>query len=265
MISSLVFSALTNSVDMEGDLPEELTADMKARIEVEGHDPIVIQDTYSGASYAGGRAPRAMYNQVANIVNLLTYNSYKPVRINRIQCETHIQQGRRSADIESVELDSETYSPGETLKATVFVRPYKGLPQRVAVSLKLPVDLPEGRYNATICDDLYSVRQQFRDDPTLNNPQDLEQVFRALKVHTGMKRNHLVVRVPTNADGVSLDGKALPNLPASMVQILGNSRRTGSQRLTGALVSHKPTRWVIQGSESVRFTVAKNKKVLDRE
>jgi hypothetical protein len=31
----------------------------------------------------------------------------------------------------------------------------------------------------------------------------------------------------------------------------------------GALVSRQNTDWVIQGSESVRFTVSKNKKVIE--
>jgi hypothetical protein len=265
LLPSLVFAVLSNSVDMEGDLPEELTARMKARIEVEGHDPLVLEDTFSGPNYAGGRAPRAMYSQIAGLVNLLCYNTYQPVRINRIECATHIVPGRRSAEIEAVELDSETYAPGETLMASVFVRPHKGLRQRLTVNLRLPQDLPEGNYRATVCDDLFNARQQFQDDPTLNNPQDLKQIFRALKVQAAARRTNLVLRVPTTAVGVALDGKALPNLPASMVQIIGNTRRTGAQTVTGALVARRSTRWVLQGAESVRFTVTKDKKVMARE
>jgi hypothetical protein len=265
LLASLVYTALTNSVDMEGDLPEELTAELTARIEVEDREPVVIKDTFSGSSYSGGRAPQALYNQIAGVVNLLSYNSYKPVRIQRIECETKIHPGRRTADIEAVELDSETYSPGETLRATVFVRPYNGLRQRLPVSLKLPADLPEGTYTAYVCDDLTSSRQELRDNPNLNNPQTLDQVFAALKVQTAVKRTNLVLRVPITAVGVALDGKSLPNLPPSMVQILGTSRRTGAQTMGGALVSHRNTHWVVQGSESVRFTVTKNKKVLAQQ
>src|SRR5262249_11226551 len=36
LLGSLVFTALTNAVDMEGELPEELTADLEVRIELEG-------------------------------------------------------------------------------------------------------------------------------------------------------------------------------------------------------------------------------------
>jgi hypothetical protein len=262
LLASLVYTVLTNSVDMEGELPEELTAELQAKIEVEGHAPVVIKDTFSGSSYSGGRAPQALYNPIAGVVNQLTYNSYKPVRIKRIECKTQILPGRRSAEIEAIELDSETYSPGETLQATVFVRPYKGLRQRLPVKLKLPADLPEGSYTATVCDDPTNARLELRDNPILSNPQDLNQVFQALKVQTAVKRTHLVVRVPVSAVGVALGGKALPNLPPSMVRILGNTRRTGAQTMGGALVSRQGTEWVVQGSESVKFSVVKNKKVL---
>jgi hypothetical protein len=265
LLPNLVFSVLTNSVDMEGDLPEELTADMKATIEVEGHDPVVIHDTFSGPSYSGGRAPAAMFSQVAGVVNLLTYNTHKPVRIKRIECETMIQPGRCSAEIEAIELDSDTYAPGATVKATVFIRPHKSLRRRLPVTLKLPSDLPEGRYDFQVSDALLGARQELRDDPTLNNPQNLDQVFQALRVQTGVRRTNLVVRVPLTAVGVALDGKALPNLPASIVRILGSSRRTGAQTMSGALVSRQATQWVLHGSESMPFTVTKNKRVLDRD
>jgi hypothetical protein len=247
---------------MEGELPEELTAELSARIDVEGQPPIVIKDTFSGSSYSGGRAPMALFNPVASVVGLMTYNTYKPVRIGRIECETRILPGRRTAEIEAIELDSDVLSPGETLKATLFVRPYKGLRQRLPVSLKLPADMAEGNYTAIVCDDLTNARFELRDNPNLSNPQSLDQVFEALRVQTAAKRTNLVVRVPLPAVGVALAGKSLPSLPPSMVQILGSSRRTGAQTMGGALVSRKSTEWVFQGSESVRFTVTKNKKTL---
>jgi hypothetical protein len=265
LLAPLVYTVLTNSVDMEGELPEEMTAELKATIEVEGFDPIVIQDRFSGSSYSGGRAPQALFSQVASVVSLLAYNSYKPVRINRIECATTIVPGRQTAEVEAVELESDVYAPGETLTIMLYIRPYKGLRQRLPVTLKLPPDLPEGTYTATVCDDLTNARYELRDNPTLNYPQNLDQVFEALKVQTAAKRTNLVVRVPTSAVGVTLGDKALPNLPPSMVQILGNSRKSGSQTMGGALVARVSTDWVFQGAESVRFTVTKNKKALARQ
>jgi hypothetical protein len=258
LLPALVFTALTNSVDMEGDLPEELSAELRARIEVEGQPPVVIQDTFSG--FSGGRAPQALYNQIASVVNQLVYNPYVPVRIQRIECETQVLPGRRTAEVEAAELDSDTYAPGETVRATVFVRPFKGEPRRVPVRLRLPDDLPEGPYTATVCDDLYATRLAIRDNPTLSSPTNLAQVMEAVRLHTGVRRTHLVLRVPTGPSGVAAAGKALPDLPPSMVHILANGRRTGAQSVSGALVARQPTDWVIQGSETVHFTVAPNKK-----
>jgi hypothetical protein len=116
-----------------------------------------------------------------------------------------------------------------------------------------------------VCDDLINVRRQLRDNPNWSNPLNLDQVFGALTVQTSVHRTHLVLRVPLDAAGVALDGNSLPDLPPSMVQMLGNTRKTGAQSMGSALVSRKPTNWVIQGSESVRFTVTKNKKILAQD
>src|SRR5262249_54853533 len=141
-------------------------------------------------------------------------------------------------------------------------RPFKGLQQRIPVSLRLPADLPDGTYTANVMDEMANARQEFRDNPNLSNPQSLNQVFEALKVQTSLKRTNLVLRVPVNAMGVALDGKSLPNLPPSMVQILGASRRTGAQAISGALVARQPTNWVVQGSEAVQFVITKNKRAI---
>jgi hypothetical protein len=265
LLPALLFSALSNSIDMEGELPEEMTAELQAKIEVEGHEPVVIKDSFAGPGFGAGRAPQSLYNQIATLVSLLQSNSYKPIRINRVECETQILPGRRTADIEAIELDSDTYSPGQTIKATVFLRPYKGLRQRLALALQLPGDLAEGNYTATVCDDLTNGRYELRDNPTLSNPHSLEQVFDSLKVQTGAKRTNLALRVPVPGAGVALQGKALPHLPPSMVQILSSSKRTGAQTMSGALVSRQGTPWVVQGSEVARFTVTKNKKMIAQD
>ncbi len=228
-------------------------------LEVEGRVPAVIKDTFSG--FSGGRAPQALYSQVASVVNLLSYTPYRPLRITRIECDTQVRPGRRTADIEAVELDSDTYAPGEEVRAAVFVRPFKGALQRLRVALKLPADLPEGGYVATVCDGLLNARLTQGDNPTLSNPLNLEQVLEALRVQTGARRTHLVLRVPVGPAGVALGEKALPDLPDSMVHVLGHGRRTGAQTMSRALVSQRPTGWVLHGSETARFTVAKNKKV----
>jgi hypothetical protein len=67
--------------------------------------------------------------------------------------------------------------------------------------------------------------------------------------------------VPISPHGVATGGKDLPHLPGSMVHILSNARRSGPQPMSEALVSRRPTGWVIQGTESVQFTVNRTRKI----
>jgi hypothetical protein len=262
MVSSLVFTALTNAVDMEGDLPEELTAELRCTVELAGLPPVVFADTYSGSAVSGGRAPAALYNPVASVVNLLQYNAYKPVHINRIECETKLRPGRRTAEIDSVELDADTVAPGEPLRATVTLRPFRGPRQRVRVELPVPADLADGPYTATVCDGPSQARLHLKDHPELAGPQTVEQILAALRVQTAARRTELVLRVPTGPTGVALDdGRTLPDLPPGVAHALAQTRRSGAVApVAGALVARVPTEWVVVGSEQVKFTVRRHKR-----
>lgn len=263
MVSGLLQAVLTNSVDTEGDLPDEMTANLKVRIDVDGKPPIVIHDLFSGSTLAGNRAPQALFSTVGLLVNQMHFNSFTNLRIGKVECVAEIYPGRRTAEIDAVEMESDTYAPGETLKANVFLRTFKGGRVRVPVSLNLPADLPEGTYAATVSDDIACARQELRDNPLLSSPQNIDQLWQSLNIILGAKRTTLAVRLQTPASGVAVNGKALPNLPGSMVQILGSGRRSGSQPLSSAIVNRHATDWVVAGAEAMRFTVTKNKKFAD--
>jgi hypothetical protein len=261
LVPSLTQVALMNCLDAEGDLPEETTAHFKARIELDGRESINLSDLYSGANYGGSKGPQSLYLPIGMLLQLLTNNSFENVRIKSIETTTEIMPGRRTAEIEGAELESDVVAPGETLRATIMLRPFKGARQRIPLNLILPPDLPEGNYTATIGDDLNNTRLEMRDNPHLGNPQSVEQLFDSIQVQAASKRTNLAMRVPVSGAGVTMQGKTLPNLPGSVVQMLGNGRRTGAQTISSALVARQPTGWVIQGTESIRFQVAKNKHV----
>jgi hypothetical protein len=257
MLPALVFTALTNSIDMEGDLPEEMTISFTCKIEVEGREPIVLKDMFAGTNYAGGKAPTSLFSPVAAFVSQLLNNPFKPVKIARIECDTEIRAGRDAADIEGVELESDTVAPGDTLRASVYVRPFRGRLIKIPVSLKLPADMPEGTYPLTVLDEASAARQELRGRPHLLIPQDEDHMLEALRLLTSAKRTNLVVRVPLPADGVALDGKPLADLPPSMVQILGQTHRAPVLTMAGAATAKEPTSWVLYGTETVKFTVSR--------
>src|SRR5207249_200483 len=74
---SLTTMALVNCIDQEGDLPDEVTTQFKLKIDVEGRDPIIINDLYSGPAYTGGKGPQAMFAPASLILQLLLGNSFE--------------------------------------------------------------------------------------------------------------------------------------------------------------------------------------------
>ncbi len=190
MMGMLLQAVLTNSIDMEGDLPEEMTANLKVRIDVEGREPVVLNDIFSGSAISGNRAPQAIFTQVGMLLNQMNFNYFDDVQINKIDCLTEIIAGRRTAEIDSVEMETESYAPGDTVKANVCLRTYKGARQRVPVALRLPDDLPDGTYTATLGDDLGRVparscattRCSITRRPWTNS-------FKGLQIITGVKTN----------------------------------------------------------------------------
>jgi hypothetical protein len=260
LMSGLVYAALTNSIDMEGDLPEEMTASFTCRIEIEGKEPIVIKDAFAGSNFSGTRAPGSLYGPVASIVSQLLNHPFKPVRITRIECETEVRPGRDAADVEGVELAADTYAPGDTLRATVFLRPYRGKITRMPLTLKIPSDLPDGSYTLQITDEASSARLDLRGRTDLTGTQSEDGLLEALRMLAAGKRTTLVARLALPAGGVAIDGKALADLPPSVVQILGQTRRVPVAPMTNAVVGREPTPWTIFGGEAVRFTVSRAKR-----
>ncbi len=259
LAASLVHTALANSLDAEGDLPEELTAHLKVRIEVEGREPLVLHDVFSGPAVAGGKGPQNLFAPVGTLLQQLTTNTLADLRIKGVESSAEIQPGRRTAEIEATELESDVVAPGEMLRATVTLRPYRGPRQRVSLALELPPDLPEGPYTAMIGDDVNNARMDLRDNPQLNYPQTVDHLYQSVQSVLAAKRTNLVLRVPIDAGGVAMGGKTLPDLPAGMVQVLSSGRRTGTQTIYRALVTRHATDWVLHGGETLRFQVARHR------
>jgi SpoIVB peptidase S55 len=258
LLPNLVMSVLTNAIDTEGNLPEELTAQLTATIRLKGLDPIQVSDTFSGPRYTGLMGAAALFSPLASLVNILVRNSMAPVRIEAIDCDVQIEPGRRVAQIESVRLLSDVVEPGRELKAFVTLKPFKGERETIEVAIPIPADFPEGPGEAVFCDAANSIRRTFRNDPALLEPRDLDAIMRTIKVQTEPKRTELYVHVPTPQHGLSVKGQALPDLPGSVRAVFASKRESPVAQLKSDMVRRVPSHWVLEGASALRFTVAKD-------
>jgi SpoIVB peptidase S55 len=258
LLPNLVMAVLTNAIDTEGNLPEELTARIKATIELKGHDPIELVDTLSGPRYTGPMGAAALFSPIASIVNILVRNPMAPLRIESIVCDTEISPGRTVATIESVRLESDRLKPGARLRAFATLKPFKGERETFELQLALPDDLEEGAYEATLCDLPSSLRRRFRNEPALLEPRDLEGVIEAIRLQTVPKRSALYLHVPLPDRGLAVKGQALPNLPGSVRAVFANGRQSQEPQVRADLIEAVPTAYVVEGTHALKFTVVKD-------
>jgi hypothetical protein len=181
-----------------------------------------------------------------------------PVRIEAIDCKVQIDPGRRVAQVESVRLLSDTIEPGQALRAFVTLKPFKGERETVEMALPIPSDFPEGVHEAVFCDMGNSIRRTFRNDPTLLEPHDLGAVLHAIRVQTEPKRTTIYLRVAAPERGLSVQGQALPNLPGSVRAVFASKREVPVAPIRTDLVASISTARVVEGTQSLKFTVAKD-------
>ncbi len=258
LLSSLIMSVLTSAIDTEGNLPEELTARVRADVKLKDHETITLGDTFSGARYTGPMGASALFGPLASIANILVRNPMAPVRIESIDCDIDIEQGRKIATIESVRLQSDTVEPGKELKAFLVLKPFKGERQTVEAVLTIPDDFPEGNHEAVFCDLANSVRRRFRNDPTMAEPRDLDAILRSLHAQTDLKRTDVFMHVQAPERGLAVAGQTLPNLPASARAAFASKREVPATLIRTDLIQVATTPWVVEGAQTLRFTVAKD-------
>jgi hypothetical protein len=258
LLPSLIMAVLTSAIDTEGNLPEELTARLSASLKIKGQEPIRLADTFSGPRYTGPMGPSALFGPLAWVANVLLRNPLAPVRIESIDCEVDIEPGRKVAAIESVRLHSDTIEPGQDLKAYVTLKPFKGERETVEVVIPIPADFPEGAHEAVFCDMANSVRRRFRNEPPLAEPRDLSSFMRAIRMNIDPKRTEVFAHVPAPERGLAVQGQELPNLPGSTRAAFASKKEVPVQAIRSDLIKAESTRWVVEGSHSLRFTVAKD-------
>ena len=202
---------------------------------------------------------RRSFSPLPSIVSILVRNPIAPVRIESIECDVQIEPGRKVALLESVRLASETIEPGHDLRAFVTLKPHKGERETLEIKIPIPDDFPEGpsRGGCLRCDRTASAGSSAT-IPRFSTRRDLEWLVRAIRLQTDPKQTAVYLHIPSPERGLSVKGQPLPNLPGSVRAAFASKRETPMPPIRSDIVSVLPVSWVVEGMQSLRFTVAKD-------
>jgi len=79
--------------------------------------------------------------ELASIVSLLQYNAFENPEITSISCVIHVTQEIKAMRINHLEIDKQSYAPGEMIHYTVELQTYQSEKQVIEGEIQIPADL----------------------------------------------------------------------------------------------------------------------------
>lgn len=101
---------------------------------------IVYKNVYSSGGSPGYGVTSVLRTPLLQLSN----NSYTPVEFEKIELNLKLEDKRRSARIEGIQVDKQRYRPGETVEVIMTLRPYLESPITLMGTITIPNDAPDG-------------------------------------------------------------------------------------------------------------------------
>jgi hypothetical protein len=232
------------------DLPELHTVSYEMDID------FVDLGRYSTSNVASGRGIDTAISDAARPLFALLHNPLgEPAKVEKIAVRIDITPEDRSAEIVDLRLDGKTYRPGETVTGRLVVEPFRKDRTEIAVSFKLPDDLPEGTHTLAAVDASSDLMLRQMEMPHLYEPRTTEALLAALNDVVTRRGDELALRLALKEGGIAIDDRELPELPPSRAAVLRESAQGNVQNFRRALVRRHKSDYVLSGAATAGFEV----------
>jgi len=217
---NLVTWTTLNSLLASGTILEDVTMEFEARIAIDGHPDLEVRNIFSGTM------PQVVLaTELGEIVGLLLGNEMEEISLKGFSVDITVEPLRRAARISSARADKRTVRPGEDVKVTVFLTPYRGEERTLSTIIRVPEDAPEGRLALQISDAITSMKWEQKRAPLRFKFQNFAQLLEILgKLE---KNDELIVKLVMAKGGAVIKGQELPSLPPSALAVLHGSQQEG--------------------------------------
>lgn len=251
MMLSFFNAAMRSALIVSGKPDTKVKILVKATINVEGYAPVVIEEVHGGPQAHVG-AQGAFVMPLGHIM----HNPFARVNIKSVDVSSEIIPGDPRAVILYAKTDKTDYRAGEEIDVAVTLRPYRGKLLTRHYRVKLPGDVPEGPLALIVCNSAADVQMESREMPHRFRPEDVAGVldfFRRPRPTTD-----IFFRLSRQQPGLAVKGRELPELPASVISVLGKQPPTEVSRFAKTLVERRETEFVIVGQQQLRIRIVKN-------
>jgi len=137
-----------------------------------------------------------------------------------------------------------------------MLQPFRGKNLIRHCKIRIPPDAPEGQMMLTVCDYPTDCQMESQEMPQRSRPETLTELIDYFR--QPHRTSDIALRLTGGQrQGLAIRGKELPELPDSVVSVLGKQSPPDVTPFTTATVRYEPTEYVIVGAERVQISVVK--------
>lgn len=252
---ALMTFTLYNSISGLNDFAEEATYRLNAKVDVDGM-PSLSLATMQAQSEMPIPAPLLLAGWWGDKFGRLFSNAVKMPKLKAVNATIDLLPRRRIATIERGWIARNEVSPGEEIPVKVFLRPYRGERVEKNFTLRVPATLPKGEHRILLSD-ADTLNRMSLTAGMMNRYLELPQTVALINQERA--NNKLYAAFVEARPAVYSDDKALPSLPASVLNVMRNGRTSNRHLLTSAESAIEqaaiPFDFIVSGSYSLRITV----------
>ena len=248
LVRMAVATALISAEKLTGEttVVGQLTLHMPLR------DRVVIKNKYAGVQGLG-LAVLGLTQPLAQVIQ----NPFVEANIDSAVFQLSVEERTQSARIEGLRLDRSHYDPGDTVRASVALAPLLGEREVVEIALPIPEFMPPGRLMLQVVNERAQRLQDVKS--TSYQPKTLDELINLIKKPG--RNDALVARFVASRPGVTMGGRAIAGLPASVMSALSLARgsevvQKSQQSVYGQ--TRLMTDYVLTGSQMAILDVGKD-------
>lgn len=258
---TLITSATAESISQMKLVPTDYTAKIRFTVEADEIGKVTRENTV----FDPMTVDMSSVDELYQVLSLLQFNPFHPVGIKSVNVEVSMEAKHQTARLERVFVKESKFEPGQNVEVGVVLKPFSGEKVARTVSLKLPENMPNGRYQIYVGGGAYLNRLALSQDPggqgsrgsssgraTVENLKQLIDKFLEMD-----KSDDLVAKIVLPKSVLSISGEKLSGLPPTIEEAMKSSKTTALGTDRDEIKTVVPTEWVINGAQRLTITVAK--------
>ncbi|HEX7158181.1 MAG TPA: SpoIVB peptidase S55, partial [Edaphobacter sp.] len=227
---------------------------LSGKIGIAGQNPVKLQGILAQSELNPATINAALY--VTDLFSKIYGNPLEQPTITGLTLKAERIPERRTAVIESAQLNQTEVRPGQTVEVEVALHPYQADPQLIRIPIKLPENLSPGTVRLLVSDGAVIDKLLQPSAGTSQRAVGLADTIEQLnRLHAN---NRVHITLLDHAAQALLENEVLPDVPLSMVNVLGPLKDAQRMQLTGESaigVGSADTQYAVSGSRVLSLTV----------